>query len=163
MTPMEELRASTYDQMRVSDAGAKTTIAADGLPDSVHRAALDQMVQNKQITEKMAKEAADPANLRPGETPEAALARLEREHIEETFKDQKAMRDQGQKPPLLGQMLVDRGYATQEQVDAAMKAQDTMRAAGQNPLPRIGDIIVDQMKTNAGTALGDQFAKSVGH
>jgi hypothetical protein len=158
----ETLQACSYDGVAAPAAGtARDCIASDGLPESVHRAAVKDMVQNKQTTEKLAQESEDPANRQAGETQEHALSRLFRQHIEEAAKEQADLKSNGQKAPLLGQMLVDKGYATQDQINEAVNKQNQLKAAGASSVPRIGDLMVDQLNQHANESLSAEFSKKL--
>lgn len=77
---------------------------------------------------------------------------------EEVFQEQKRQKDAGMNPPPLGKMMVDSGLVTQKQVDDALADQGRLKAEGK-PAPRIGDILVQQLKDNIAKAVAVQNSK----
>ncbi len=72
--------------------------------------------------------------------------------------EQKRQRDAGLNPPPLGKMMIDSGLVTQRQIDDALAEQAKLKADGK-PVPRIGDLLVQQLKDNIAKALAEQNRK----
>jgi len=89
---------------------------------------------------------------------EQALVKALDEGKEDVAAQQKKIRDSGGNPPLLGKMLVDSGLVTQKQVDDAFAEQKNLSKPGQ-PAPRIGDLLVAQLKANIEEAIRQQNCK----
>ncbi len=77
---------------------------------------------------------------------------------EDVAKEQKRQKDAGMNPPPLGKMMVDSGLVTQKQVDDALAEQAKLKAEGKTA-PRIGDILVQQLKDNIARAVAEQNHK----
>ncbi len=90
----------------------------------------------------------------PEMTFEQALVKALEDGKERVADEQKERRDRGEKTPPLGEMLVSAGLVTQKQVDRALEEQ-----ANRKPAPRLGDLLVEQLKANIAEVQRQQNCK----
>lgn len=121
----------------LDDARINKIEKVDQFSDAVLASAL---IEKKQVAPGLI---IDAAINRPNMPLEQALPEMLAERKEEIFKKQQEIPKETR--PQLGQMMVDAGLVTSEQITEALEAQKALRAEGKKA-PLIGELLVQQLQ-----------------
>lgn len=140
---VRETTAPAKRQDNFDDVRAAKVEKLDATADAV---LANTLLENKQVAPGLI---IDAAISKPNMPLEQALPEILAERKEEIFKKQQEMPKDTR--PQLGQMLVDEGLVTAEQVAEALEAQKALRAEGKKA-PLLGELLVQQLQLHISDA-----------